>query len=504
MYQLTIKNATVIDGTGRPPFVTDVAIWDGKIVRVGPSSTDTAQVIDARGLVLTPGFIDSHSHGDLALSNPDHRENVEQGITFSVSGQCGSSAAPSCRDGKLFTMKDLAEQMQDVPISNHYGILAGHNSLRRLVAGSENRSLTKQELAQMCRLLEDSMDQGGMGLSLGLTYIPGSYADQSELIALAKVVGKKGGILAAHIRNESDDLIPSVEEFLTVCREGGCRGVISHLKAADKANHGKVKDALAMLRKAQAEGLEVYADAYPYCASSTSLHSRFIPRQFHPPGTTNVTALLDDPALCERIKLWATEKWGTDLSWVLITSCPGHPEYRGKTMNEIADAMGIEDRYEAVFALLRETRCRCNCCFTMMAEEDVSTVLAHPLVMVGCDATPGNGAPLFHPRRRTTFPRVLGKYVREERVTSLPEMIRKMTSLPASVYRLPNKGRIAEGCDADLCIFDADEIRETADYVNVNAPNLGLKYVIIDGKIVVEDGKYNGTRAARLYLQKYD
>ena len=503
MYQLTIKNATVIDGTGRPPFVTDVAIWDGKIVRVGPSSTDTAQVIDARGLVLTPGFIDSHSHGDFSIFNPDHAENLEQGITFSVGGHCGDSIAPSLREGKLLTMADLAQKLKNVSISNHYGILAGHGTIRRLVAGRENRSVTEQELAQMCKLLEDSMDAGGMGLSLGLTYTPGSYADREELTALARVVGKKSGIVTAHIRNESDDLIPSAEEFIAICRDGKCRGVLSHLKAADAKNHGKVKDVLALLEKAQAEGVEIFADAYPYCASATNLSSRFIPRQFHPPGTTDPIALLNVPQIRKEIKTWATGKWGTDLSWVLVTNCAGHPEYRGKTINEIAEAMGIEDRYEAVFTLLQDAK-RVNCCFTMMAEEDVATVLAHPLVMVGCDSNQGNGATLFHPRRRTSFPRILGKYVREEKITSLPEMIRKMTSLPASVYRLPNKGRIAEGCDADLCIFDADEIRDTADYVNVTAPNLGLKYVIIDGKIVVEDGKYNGTRAARLYLQKYD
>ncbi len=501
MYELIIKNATVIDGTGAAAVITDVAVEGGKIRYIGSCNEPADKIIDAQGLTLTPGFIDSHSHGDFSIFNPDHPENAEQGITFSVSGHCGSSIAPSIREGTLFTMADLVKKMQDVSCSGHYGILAGHGTLRTLVAGKENRPVTKQELAQMCQLLEDSMDAGGMGLSLGLTYTPGSYADREELMALARVVGRKGGIVTAHIRNESDDLIPSAEEFIAICREGKCRGVLSHLKAADAKNHGKVKDVLAMLEKAQAEGVEIFADAYPYCASATILSSRFIPRQFHPPGTTDPIALLDDPQIRKEIKAWATEKWGTDLSWVLITGCPDHPEYRGKTMNEVAEAMGIEDRYEAVFTLLQDAR-RVNCCFTMMAPEDVATVLSHPLVMVGCDSNAGNGSSFFHPRRRTSFPRILGKYVREEKITSLPEMIRKMTFLPASVYRLPGKGRIAEGYDADICIFNADEIRETADYVNVFAPNLGIKYVLVNGKIVVEDGKYNGTRAGKLYLQK--
>ena len=500
MKQYIIKNAKIIDGTGAEPFCGDIAICNGKIQALGQDLSGEV-LIDAAGLTICPGFVDSHSHGDVSVLNPHHSENLEQGITFSVGGHCGDSIAPSLREEKLFTMAQLAEIMQGMSISSYYGILAGHCAIRRLIVGRVNRPVTEEELEKMCQLLADSMDAGGMGLSLGLTYTPGSYADQAELIALAKVVGEKGGIIAAHIRNESDDLIPSVEEFITICREGKCRGIISHLKAADKANHGKVKTVLAMMEQAHKEGVEIYADAYPFCASATSLSARFIPRQFHPVGTTDPIALLDDPEICKSIKTWALNKWGTDLSWVLITGCKKYPQYRGMNMNEVAEAMGYEDRYEAVFALLREAK-RVSACFTMMSEEDVATVLAHPLVMVGCDSNTGNGASYFHPRRRTSFPRILGKYVREEKITSLPEMIRKMTNLPAHVYNLPGKGRIAPGYDADLCIFDPETIRETADYVDVFAPNIGIHYVLVGGKIVVEDGKYNGTTAAKLYLRK--
>ena len=499
MFDLIIKNAFVVDGSGEAGFPADVAITSGKIAKVGKDLGTARQYLDAEGLTLTPGFVDSHAHGDYYLTNPDHLENIEQGITFSISGQCGGSIAPSLRDGEVFNMADLTAQMQDTPISNHYAVLAGHGSIRHIVAGTENRPVTEEELAKMCRILETQMDAGSMGLSLGLTYTPGSYADQAELIALAKVVGRKGGVLAAHIRNESDDLIPSVEEFITICREGKCRGVISHLKAADKANHGKVKTVLAMLEQAHTEGVEIFADAYPYCASATSLSARFIPRQFHPIGTTNPIALLDDPAICRDIKTWATAKWGTDLSWVLIAGATGHPEYRGKTMNEVAEMMGMEDRYEAVFALLRQCK-RVSAYFTMMSEADVATALAHRLVMVGCDSNTGNGASLFHPRRRGTFPRVLGRYVREMGITTLPEMIRKFTSLPAYVYKLQSKGLIREGYDADICIFDPATIRDQADYVNCHAPSIGLRYVLIGGKVVVENNTYNGTRAGRLWL----
>ena len=190
MYDLIIKNATVIDGTGAEPCMADVAICDGKIAEVGSVDAEAKQVLDVDGLALTPGFVDSHSHGDGYVFNPHHPENLEQGITFSIGGQCGGSIAPSKREGALFTMQELAEKMDGVAISSYYGILAGHGTIRWLVAGTENRPVTEEELSQMCRLLEESMEAGGMGLSLGLTYTPGSYADRKELLALAKVVGE--------------------------------------------------------------------------------------------------------------------------------------------------------------------------------------------------------------------------------------------------------------------------------------------------------------------------
>lgn len=497
MYDILIQNATVMDGSGKEPYTADVAIAGGKIQKIGSISEVACRVIDAKGLVLSPGFIDSHSHGDrLVDEEADHREALEQGITFGAAGHCGDSIAPS---QKYSTVAQLMERVEKAPISTNYGLLVGHGALRLMVAGRENRLLTEAELSQMVAMLEESLDGGAIGMSLGLTYTPGSYADRHELETLARVLGKRGGILTAHIRNESDQLIESVEEFISLCEIGGCRGVISHLKAADKANHGKVRQVLSMVEQAAERGVDIYADAYPYCASSTSLQSRFVPRQFHPMGIKDVNSLLYDPAVCQRIKAWAMEKWGEDLSWVLVTVCPAAPEYVGKTMNEIAQSMGMEDRYEAVFELLRLTKGRCNACFTMMCEEDVAYVLSHPRVMVGCDSFMGSKNVRYHPRRRGTFPRVLGRYVREQEITSLPEMIRKITALPAQVYGLSHKGRIREGYDADLCLFDPKTIRDTADYVNCSSPNVGIHYVILSGQIVVEQGEYNGTRAGKLY-----
>lgn len=502
MYDLIIKNSTILDGTGAEGFISDLAIKDGKIAKLAPDIRDGKTIIDAAGLTLTPGFIDSHSHCDLSLlTQQDQKELAEQGITFSITGQCGSSIAPSPIAGRCATMEGFMDHARQLPLGAGFGILVGHGTLRLKVVDMGNRPVTDDELRQMEQLLESSLKSGAIGMSLGLTYPPGSYADTHELMALARVVARYGGVIDAHIRNEGDQLLESVEEFITVIKSAGCKGIISHHKAADKANWGKVHQSLAMVDKAAAGGVEVYADAYPYCASMTSLLARFVPRQFHPAGTDNVLTLLDDLALCEKIKVWATKKWGTDLSWVLVADCEARPGYIGKTMNEIAEMKGLTDRYEAVFELLRETKGKTRACFTMMCEEDVKYVLAHPRVMIGTDSDMGGHSKLYHPRLRGTFPRVLGKYVREEKVTSLPEMIRKMTSLPAHVYDLPGKGRIVEGYDADICIFDPEKIRDAADYVNCSLPNQGLHYVLIDGKVVVENNQYNGTRAGRMFVR---
>ena len=500
MYDIVITGASILDGTGAASFSADVAITGSKIVKIAPGISGGKKTIDATGLTLTPGFIDSHSHCDLSiLSNQDQKELAEQGITFFIAGNCGSSFAPAPQPGRCKTMEGFVSQVQAMPLGASFGMLVGHGTLRLHVVGSVNRPVTDRELEKMAQLLEDSLQHGAIGMSLGLTYPPGSYADIRELTALAKVVARHGGIVSAHIRNESDKLLESVEEFITVIRDAGCKGVISHLKAADKANWGKVRQALAMADAAVAEGVAIYADAYPYCASKTSLLARFVPRQFHPEGTTRVVSLLDDPEICQAIKAWATEKWGTDLSWVLVTNYSAQPEYVGKTINEIAQNMGLSDRYEAVFTLLRQNNGRGQACYTMMCEEDVRYVLAHPRVMIGTDSDMGGKSAQYHPRLRGAFPRALGKYVREENITSLPEMIRKMTSLPAQVYNLPGKGRIAEGYDADICILDAQTIQDQADYVNCSAPNKGLRYVLINGQVVVENNTYNGTRAGRFF-----
>ncbi len=505
MLDLLIRNASVLDGTGSDAFVASIGIKDGKIVSIGDAVGEAAQVIDATGLTVTPGFIDSHSHSDRAMRDyPDQREKIEQGITMSITGQCGSSVAP-VRDketGKITTAKAFLEEISCVPQGSSAKMLVGHSSLRSVVMGSEKRAPTEAEMEQMKALLREGLEAGALGLSFGLIYVPGCYATTEECIELARVVAEYNGILAAHIRNEGDTLLEAVEEFLTVIKSSGCRGVFSHHKAAAKWNWGKVQKSLAMIDAANAEGADIYADVYPYVASGTSLVATFLPKQFHFEGMTDALQLLDDPERIARIRAWAKERWGNDYSWVLPYRIPGHDEYAGLNINEIADLRGQADRLDTIYDLIRETNKAQGACFFSMSEDDVAYVLAHPRVMVGTDSAVACGKSIFHPRLRGSFPRVLGRYVRERGVTTLAEMIRKMTSLPAAVYGIQNKGVIREGADADLCVFDAARIIDGADFFEPTRKNEGLSFVILDGKIVVEDGVYSGTRAGRVYLEE--
>ena len=505
MLDLLIRNASVLDGTGEEAFVASVGIQDGKIVSIGDSEAEAARVIDATGLVLSPGFVDSHSHSDGAMRKyPDQREKIEQGITLSITGQCGGSAAP-VRDketGELTTAAAFLREIAQVPQGSSAKMLIGHGSLRRAVVGSEKRAPTEAEMAQMKALLREGMEAGALGLSFGLIYVPGCYATTEECVELARVVAEFDGILAAHIRNEGDMLLEAVEEFLTIIKASGCLAVFSHHKAAAKWNWGKVKESLAMIDAANAAGADVYVDVYPYVASGTSLAATFLPKQFHYEGMTDSLQLLDGGERENEIRRWAKSRWDNDYAWVLPYRIPGHDEYVGLNINEIADLRGQSDRMDTIFDLIRETNKAQGACFFSMSEEDVAYVLAHPRAMIATDSSSAGEKSVYHPRLRGTFPRVLGRYVRERGVTTLAEMIRKMTSLPAAVYRLQNKGVIRVGADADLCIFDADRIIDGSDFFDPTRKNEGLSFVILDGKVVVEDGVYNGTRAGRVYLEE--
>ena len=499
MYELLIKNGLIIDGTGSEPYSANILVSDGKISLITNTEPDAKKVIDASGRVVAPGFIDSHSHSDKSfISFPDQKEKVEQGITYSITGQCGSSAAPHRTDSMVINVSEFFDKVREIPQGSGALMFVGFNTLRAVVIGNENRAATEEEIEEMKELLRDAMRAGALGLSLGLFYAPGCYATTEEVLELAGVVKEFDGLLASHIRDESDKLLEAVEEHLHIIRNTGCRAVFSHHKASGRRNFGKVKESIALIEAAIADGADIYLDVYPYAASHTSLFSTFLPSHLHPDGEKSNVSMLADRKLLDAAKEDRIKKYGTDYSWVLVTYAESHPEYEGKTLNELCMMRGDKDPIETAFSILRETNCRANACYFTMCEEDVEYVISHPRSMVCTDSGVLGERTKCHPRLRGSFPRVLGRYVRERGITSLPEMIRKMTSLPASVYRLAGKGTIKCGNDADICIFNPDTIIDRSDFMNPTLKNEGLDYVIISGQVVAEDGVYNGIRVARV------
>jgi len=508
MYDLVIRGGTVVDGSGKPGYRADVAVKDGKIVCVAPAIEGGKQVIDATGLTVTPGFIDAHSHSDMnILSNPEQTEKGEQGITTSISGQCGQSPYPERRKEPLgdslreryVTFGEFMETAKNTPQGSNEVMYIGHGKLRRTVMGMEKRAPTKAEMEDMKALLREAMEHGALGISFGLVYTPSCYSSKEELVELCKVVAEYNGIAAAHLRNEADTLVEAVEEFLDVLKAAGVRGVISHHKAMFKQNHGKVNTTLAMIQKAIDEGVEVVCDVYPYIASGTTVESRFIPDQYRQ-GSDKLRAFLSDPQIVAEIKAQNIAKWGTDLSWVLLSACPSHPEFLGKTINEIAEILGM-DTFDTVYQLLREDAGGVSAVFFAMSEEDVAKVMQFKRTMICTDSrAPGLKTP-HHPRLRGSFPRALGVYVREKKVLSLEEMIRRMTSLPAGYFGLVNKGLVKEGYDADLCVFDPEKIIDGCDFLDCYKHAEGLNYVLVNGTVVAENAFHTGARPGRVITE---
>lgn len=496
MYDLIIKNGTVIDGTGLPAYYCDIAISDGKIVKIAKNIADESkEFIDARGLTVTPGFIDSHSHSDSAMFDyPDMIEKIEQGITTSIGGQCGISLAPNNKDDDVFkTFGSMVKAVKNVPLGSNIKSFVGHSALRKSVIGYENRKPSESEMDEMKALLREAMENGAIGLSFGLTYTPSCYADTKELIELTKVVKEYNGIISAHIRNEGFELIEAVEEFLTVIKETGIKAVFSHHKSMYRLNWGKVKKSLGMIKDAIEEGYDIYCDVYPYEASSTGLTPTLIAKELRALDNSEIVKMLSDVNVREKIKEIYIDRYGKSLNNLLLTRCKGYPEYEGMRIDEIAKLRGQND-FDAAFDIIIGCGATAQICNFCMSEEDVEYVLKYERSMICTDASVAKNAKMYHPRLRGSFPRFLGRYVREKKVVSIEEAIRKCTSMPASVYELDLKGKIYEGFDADICIFDAERIIDKADYVNCANRCEGLNYVILGGEIVVENAIYNGKK----------
>jgi N-acyl-D-amino-acid deacylase len=495
-YDILIRGGRIVDGTGAPGRVADVAIRGGRIVAIGALADATAtSIIDAKGLVVAPGFIDVHTHADEIAAHPLAEHFVRMGVTTVVAGNCGGSAE---------NIADAFGAIERATIAVNYATLFGHNTVRRAVMGTERRAPSPDELARMQTLVAKAMSDGAVGFSTGLQYVPGTYAEQSEIAALARVAGQAGGVYATHMRNEGTALEESVREALAIGEAAGAAVEISHLKVDAPSRWGASAKALALIDAARSRGMKVAADVYLYDAASSSLGIRF-PSWVLEGGQAQINGRLDDAAtwarITEEMKTLIRERGLENYSFARIASYRADPSLNGQTIPQAAKKMlggdDLEAQLEAMRRMLRAGGA--SMVYQFMSEGDIGRILRHPHVAIASDSglnVVGEGVP--HPRGYGNTARALARYVRELQVLSLEEAIRKMTSLPADHFGFRDRGRIAEGQAADVVILNPATVADLATYEQPHQFATGISHVLVNGRVVVADGRHTGARPGRV------
>ncbi len=495
-FDLVITNGTVIDGTGAAGRKADIGVRAGRIAEIGQLQGATAaEHINAAGLVVSPGFIDVHTHADDIANHPLAENFAQMGVTTIVAGNCGSSA---------LDISDAFDRIRAVGISINYATLIGHNTVRQAVMGSHDVLPRPDDLRKMKSLVFKAMIDGAVGFSTGLQYIPGTYAKSNEITELARVAGNEGGIYATHMRNEGTALEAAIRESITVARLTDTPLEISHLKVDSPAQWGASAKALALIDDARKRGLKVQAYQYAYTAGSSSLSIRF-PAWALDGGSADVKKRLDDPATWARIKkemqALLEERGFTDLSWATIATYRGDPSINGLTMKQAAGKLTGNGDLDAQLELARDMQAAggASMVYHFMSDDDVAAIMRHPMVSIASDAginVLGQGVP--HPRGYGDNARVLGKFVRDDKVITLEEAIRKMTSLPAQFFGFPDRGVIKPGAFADLVMFDPATIAETATYEKPHSYPVGIAAVIVNGVVTVRNGKHTQAKAGQI------
>lgn len=524
-YDIKIKNVNIVDGTGKPAYRGTVLITGTTIAAVGEADGEAETVIDGSGKYLTPGFIDSHGHNDLTiLFDPSNKYKLEQGVTTEIAGCCGETLFPVSAENyeecnlseailkfgteendfnprEFVSGKAWFRYMDRLKLGTNMITLVGHGAIRAAVMGFQARKATEKELEQMKELLREAMEAGAAGMSSGIAYAPGVFAPEEEIRELCRIVAEYDGFYCTHMRNQGAHLLDSVEETLRVTKETGVRTVISHLKSIGKPNWGQIEKVRERIDRARSENLPVTWDSYPYRAGSTTLTVTLPPSLLEGGGQQ----------LAERIrrKEWQeyvkqqiahpTEVWENAIGSngfgdIFILSAPNTPAAEGKTIQEYADLQG-RDPFDVYFELIADNMetADVKTINFVMCEEDLQNALFCPYSMVGSDGSVVSEKKQTHPRGVGTFPRYLGRYIRDGKVLTLEEGICKITGIPAEFYGLTRKGIIRPGYDADLVLLDYQHVMDHAEFGNCFQPNEGIELVILNGNIVVENNRFNGT-----------
>jgi N-acyl-D-amino-acid deacylase len=491
-YDLVITNARIVDGSGNPWFRADVAVRDGRIARVGRVAPGEARrVIDAGGRILAPGFIDVHAHVEGIYNQPDAENFVRMGVTSLVTGNCGGSAVD---------VGAFLGRAGETPLAVNLASLIGHNSVRRAVFGAADREPTPEELEKMRALVERAMLDGAVGLSTGLIYVPGVYAKTEEVLELAKVAARHAGVYATHMRSEGLGVAEAIRESIEIGERAGMPVEISHFKVSARKLWGRSNETLGLVEAARRRGLPVTVDQYAYTASSTSLDTR-LPEWVLEGGREEGRKRLADPATRDRVRREMRESLRRggfkDFSFAAVAEYQARPEYNGKTIVEVAQlARGKSDVAAQIEQIIEMYEAGgAQMVYHSMGEEDVRRIMREPFTMIASDSGVrkfGEGVP--HPRGYGNNARVLGLYVRELKLITLEDAVRKMTSLPAQTFGLRDRGLIREGLAADLVIFDETKVSDRATFTAPHQYAVGFDRVIVNGVVVFEDGRMTGAR----------
>jgi N-acyl-D-amino-acid deacylase len=495
LYDLAIVNARIVDGTGNPWFRGAVGIKNGRIAKIGRISQHEAkETVDAQNKIVAPGFIDVHAHVEDIYDNPAAENFIRMGVTSLITGNCGGSATD---------IKAFLGRMREKPLAVNLGSLIGHNSVRSKVMGLDNRAPTAAEQAQMEALVEQAMRDGAVGFSTGLIYLPGTFSKTEEVVALAKVASRHGGIYASHIRDEGTEVVKAIEEAINIGEQAQMPVEISHFKISSRALWGNSPTTLGLVKAARERGLSVTIDQYLYTASSTSLSVR-MPSWATAGGLEEGRKRLADPATREKIiremKEDLKKKKFKDYSFAYVASYRANSEFNGKNIAEITEmtrkSKKLDAQIEQIFEMYEKGGA--SMVYRVMSEEDVRNILREPFTMIASDSSVRNfGAGVPHPRGYGNNARVLGEYVRNQKIITLEDAVRKMTSLPAQTFNLRDRGLIREGFAADLVIFDETKVADKATFEQPHQYAEGFSTVIVNGEIVFDGQKMTGQMPGR-------